>query len=165
MSLAITKTSLATTKTPQSGPALASSAVGRIVLLAILLTVTLLAIMPNSLIPVAQSAEMETGKSKFVRLGVGKSIVVRLPAPTKDVIVGNPAIVDAIVRTQNRAYLFGRASGQTNVFFFDADGRQILSLDIEVARDPLALQNLIERAIPGTRITVDTMNDNVVLGG
>lgn len=165
MSLAITKTSLAITKNPLSGLALASSAVGRAVLLAFLLAITLLAIMPNNVVPVAQSAEMETGKSKFVRLGAGKSMVIRLPAPTKDVIVGNPAIVDAIIRTQNRAYLFGRASGQTNVFFFDAEGRQILSLDIEVARDPLALQNLLDRAIPGTRITVDTMNDSVVLGG
>jgi pilus assembly protein CpaC len=108
---------------------------------------------------------MDSDRSKFIRLGVGKSMVIRLPAATKDVIVGNPGIVDAVVRTQNRAYLFGRTLGQTNVFFFDAEGRQILSLDIEVARDPLALQNLLDRAMPGTRITVDTMNENIVLGG
>ena len=113
----------------------------------------------------AQSAEMTSNNSKFVRLGINKSMVIRLPAAARDVIVGNPGVVDAVVRTQNKAYLFGRTLGQTNVFFFDADGRQILSLDIEVARDPLALQRLIERALPGTRITVDTMNDNVVLGG
>lgn len=113
----------------------------------------------------AGSAEMATGTAKFVRMGINKSIVIRLPRATKDVIVGNPGIVDAIVRTQNRAYLFARQLGQTNVFFFDAEGRQILALDVEVARDPLALQRLIDRAIPGTKITVDTMNDNVVLGG
>ncbi len=113
----------------------------------------------------AGSAEMATGASKFVRMGINKSLVIRLPAAAKDVIVGNPGIVDAIVRTQNRAYLFARQLGQSNVFFFDEQGRQILALDIEVARDPLALQRLIERAIPGTKITVDTINDNVVLGG
>ena len=108
---------------------------------------------------------MVAGKSKFVRMGINKSIVVRLPAAAKDVIVGNPGIVDAVIRTQNRAYLFARALGQSNIFFFDAQGRQILALDIEVARDPLALQRLIERAIPGTKITVDTIDDKVVLGG
>ncbi|MDP9136590.1 MAG: type II and III secretion system protein family protein [Pseudomonadota bacterium] len=113
----------------------------------------------------AESAAIVSSMSKFVRMGVNKSIVVRLPAAAKDVIVGNPGIVDAVIRTQNRAYLFARAVGQTNIFFFDAQGRQILSLDIEVARDPLALQRLIERAIPGTKITVDTINDNIVLGG
>jgi pilus assembly protein CpaC len=144
---------------------LATSTLAQAVLLSILLGITLLAMTPRYAIAPAHSAEMEAGRSKVLRLGVGKSMVIKLPAPVKDVIVGNPAIVDAIVRTQNRAYLFGRALGQTNVFFFDTEGRQILSLDLEVARDPLALQNLIERAIPGTRITVDTVNDNVVLGG
>jgi pilus assembly protein CpaC len=113
----------------------------------------------------AESAELTASASKFVRMGINKSVVIRLPTAAKDVIVGNPGIVDAIVRTQNRAYLFARQLGQTNVFFFDAQGRQILALDIEVARDPQALQRLIERAIPGTKITVDTINDNIVLGG
>jgi pilus assembly protein CpaC len=146
-----------------SGLAAVTDAI-RVLLWAVLLGTIVLAFAPPGFTP-AQSAETHSDSSKFVRLGVGKSMVVRLPAVTKDVIVGNPAVVDAIVRTQNRAYLFGRALGQTNVFFFDAEGRQILSLDIEVARDPLALQNLLDRAMPGNRITVDTMNDNVVLGG
>ncbi len=63
-------------------------------------------------------------------------------------LLGNPAIVDAVVRTQNTAYLFAKSVGQTNAFFFDGNGRQILSLDIEVALDGKALQRLIGRAIP-----------------
>lgn len=146
-------------------PLAALSAVLRNLLLGALLGSSVIMASSPFAAPAAQSAEAVEDSSKFVRLGVGKSMVIRLPAPTKDVIVGNPAIVDAVVRTQNRAYLFGRTLGQSNVFFFDAEGRQILSLDIEVSRDPLALQNLLERAIPGNRITVDTMNDSVVLGG
>ena len=96
----------------------------RVLLWAVLLGTIVLAFAPLNFTP-ARSAETHSDSSKFVRLGVGKSMVVRLPAVTKDVIVGNPAVVDAIVRTQNRAYLFGRALGQTNVFFFDAEGRQI----------------------------------------
>jgi pilus assembly protein CpaC len=143
---------------------LSSSHFVQSLLLSLLIGLAFLAIAPKHVVTQAQSAEMED-KSKFVRLGAGKSMIIKLPGSAKDVIVGNPAIVDAIVRTQNRAYLFGRAPGQTNVFFFDAEGRQILSLDLEVSRDPLALQKLIERAIPGTGITVDTVNDSVVLGG
>jgi pilus assembly protein CpaC len=92
-------------------------------------------------------------------------MVIRLPTASRDVLLGNPAIVDAVVRTQNTAYLFAKSIGQTNAFFFDADGRQILSLDIEVALDGKALQRLIDRAIPGSRITVDTVNSNVILSG
>jgi pilus assembly protein CpaC len=100
-----------------------------------------------------------------VRIGLNKSVVIKLPANARDVLVGNPDIVDAVIRTKSTAYLFARAVGQTNVFFFDANGRQILGLDLEVAQDMAALQNLIRRTIPGSRITVDTINDNIVLSG
>ena len=105
------------------------------------------------------------GDGNFVRIGLNKSIVIRLPAEAHDVIVGNPEIVDAVVRSKNTAYLFARTIGQTNIFFFDKNGQQILNLDLEVAIDVTALRKLLQRSIPGTKITVDTVNNSVVLGG
>lgn len=105
------------------------------------------------------------GDGHFVRIGLNKSVVIRLPAEAYDVIVGNPEIVDAVVRSKNTAYLFARTIGQTNIFFFDKSGQQILNLDLEVAIDVTALRNLLQRSIPGTRITVDTVNNSIVLGG
>jgi pilus assembly protein CpaC len=119
----------------------------------------------------AAASDLETIQStaesdgQFVRIGLNKSIVVRLPANAQDVIVGNPEIVDAVVRSKNTAYLFARAIGQTNIFFFDEGGRQILNLDLEVAIDAMALQELIQRSIPGTKITVEWADKNVVLTG
>jgi pilus assembly protein CpaC len=102
---------------------------------------------------------------RLVRIGLNKSIVIKLPGQARDVLVGNPDIVDAVVRTKNTAYLFARAVGQTNIFFFDANGQQILALDLEVAQDMTALQKLVRRTIPGSRIVVDTIGENVVLSG
>jgi pilus assembly protein CpaC len=119
----------------------------------------------------AAASDLETiqntaeSDGQFVRIGLNKSIVVRLPANAQDVIVGNPEIVDAVVRSKNTAYLFARAIGQTNIFFFDEGGRQILNLDLEVAIDAMALQKLIQRSIPGTKITVEWADKNVVLTG
>ncbi len=104
-------------------------------------------------------------QGRFVRMGLNKSVVVRLPAEAKDVVVGNPGIVDAVVRTKNTAYLFGRAPGQTNIFFFDAAGQQILALDLEVAVDTTAFRKLLNRTLPGHQITVDTIENSIVLGG
>ena len=101
----------------------------------------------------------------FVRLGLHKSVVIRLPADAHDVIVGNPEIVDAVVRSKNTAYLFARGIGQTNIFFFDKGGQQILNLDLEVATDMTALRHLMDRSIPGNKITVDSVNNSIVLGG
>jgi pilus assembly protein CpaC len=105
------------------------------------------------------------GSNRLMRLAVNKSVVIRLPAAAKDVLVGNPGVVDAVIRTHSMAYLFARAPGQTNIFFFDEKGQQILDLDLEVTRDPSALQRMIERTLPDARITVDTMGDSVILNG
>ena len=140
-----------------------------------LLAISVAAAIAMALMPLAAPAARATdldpsqvgsaGTGHFVRIGLNKSIVIKLPAEARDVIVGNPAIVDAVVRTKNTAYLFARAVGQTNIFFFDAQGSQIMNIDLEVALDMTALQKLIKRTSPGTRIAVDTINDKVVLGG
>ena len=101
----------------------------------------------------------------FVRLALNKTVVVTLPSEAKEVVVGNNDIVDVQIRNKTTAYLFARKTGSTNIFFFDAKGQQIRMLDLEVAIDTLALQNLIRRTLPGTRITVDVLGANVVLGG
>ena len=109
------------------------------------------------------AAQSEQGRA--VRMNLNKSMIVHLPSEAKDVLVGNVDIVDAVVRNKNTLYLFSRHTGTTNVFVFDANGDQVLNLDLEVATDSSALQNLIRRTIPGTHITVDTLGSNVVLAG
>ena len=104
-------------------------------------------------------------ESRFLRMGLNKSIAIRLPVAAKDVLVGNPAIVDAVVRTRTTAYLFAKANGQTNIFFFDNAGRQILNLDIEVAVDTKALKQLLDRTLPDNQIKIDTVADSIILRG
>ncbi len=103
--------------------------------------------------------------SRFLRMGLNKSVAIRLPVAAKDVLVGNPKIVDAVVRTRTTAYLFAKANGQTNIFFFDEAGRQILNLDIEVAADTKALKQLLDRTLPDNQIKIDTVADSIVLRG
>jgi pilus assembly protein CpaC len=118
----------------------------------------------------AQASDMDVAQTPendahFVRIGINKSVVIKLPAEAKDVIVGNPAIVDAVVRTKTTAYLFARTYGQTNIFFFDKDGQQILAVDLEVTGDITGLRKLLDRSLPGNRIKVDTINNKIVLSG
>ncbi len=75
------------------------------------------------------------GASKFVPLGIGKSVVIDLPKDIKDVLVADPKIANAVVRSARRLYLIGVTVGQTNVFVFDSEGRQLAGLDIAVTRD------------------------------
>jgi pilus assembly protein CpaC len=141
------------------------NSIGRLLALAVVTVGLLMAGGFNAPVLEAANAELGQGGATFVRIGLNKSKVITLPGAARDVLVGNPEIVEVVVRTQNTAYLFARAAGQSNAYFFDADGRQILALDIEVSQDTAALQQLIQRTIPGSQITVDTIGENVVLGG
>jgi Flp pilus assembly secretin CpaC len=74
--------------------------------------------------------------SRFVPLGLNKAVVVEMPGEVKDVLVSNPEIVNVVMRTNRRAYIIGKALGETNVYLFDAYGRQLGALDIGVAPIP-----------------------------
>jgi pilus assembly protein CpaC len=100
-----------------------------------------------------------------ITMSLDKAAVVQLDADARDVLVSNPEMVDAVVRTPRRIFLLATKVGQTNAFFFDAAGRQILSLDIRVERDVMDLGSLMKASLPNSAITVQAMNDNVILTG
>jgi pilus assembly protein CpaC len=103
--------------------------------------------------------------SQFLPLGVGKSVVIDLPDDIKDVLVADPKIANAVVRTSRRAYIIGVALGQTNVYFFDAQGRQIMGLDIAVTRDLNGIRAAFKRALPGIDVHVEGLADGLMLSG
>jgi pilus assembly protein CpaC len=100
-----------------------------------------------------------------ITMALDKAALVQLDADARDVLVSNPEIVDAVVRTPRRIFLLAMKTGQTNAFFFDAAGHQILSIDIRVERDTTDLDSMIHENFPGSNIHVSAMNDNVVLTG
>ena len=104
----------------------------------------------------AKEAPLVTGsigpvRTRFLALGVGKSVVVDLPREAKDVLVADPKIANAVIRSSQRAYIIGAAVGQTNVVFFDADGNQITSYDIAIKRDLNGIRAAM-RSLPGVQI-------------
>jgi len=101
-------------------------------------------------------------KTRFLALGVGKSVVVDLPREAKDVLVADPKIANAVIRSAQRAYIIGSAVGQTNVVFFDADGNQITSYDIAIKRDLNGIRAAL-RSIAG--VEVEGVGDGVILTG
>ncbi|MBY0422611.1 MAG: type II and III secretion system protein family protein, partial [Parvularculaceae bacterium] len=103
--------------------------------------------------------------SKSIVLPLNKAAVVDLNQAAADVLVSQPTVVDAVIRSPQRVYLLGLSVGQTNAFFFDAQGRQILNLEIRVERDLDALTELLRRLMPETRISAEAVNDNIVLKG
>jgi pilus assembly protein CpaC len=115
--------------------------------------------------PGAQIIGAADAAMRFVPLGVGKSVVVDLPRDAKDVLVANPQIANAVVRSARRAYIIGIAVGQTNVFFFDAEGRQITGLDIAVTRDLNGVRGALKQVLPHADVKIEGVADGVMLTG
>lgn len=103
--------------------------------------------------------------SEHITLGLDKAALVQLDADARDVLVSNPAVVDAVVRSPRRIFLLAQKTGQTNAFFFDAAGHQILTIDIRVERDVTDLAAMIHNDLPTSNIHVAALNDNIVLTG
>lgn len=105
------------------------------------------------------------GKSQDIVIGLNKSMVIDLPADAHDILVANPEIADAITRTSRRIYVFAKQVGETNIFVFDANGKQLLSIELAIERDTAGLQAFLKKYIRGSDIKVEIMNDNIILTG
>ncbi len=115
-------------------------------------------------VPVIQVAASEA-TSRFIPLGIGKSVVIELPEDIKDVLVSDPKIANAVIRTSRRAYMIGVAVGQTNIFFFNAAGKQIAGFDIAVTRDLNGVRAALKQSMPDADIRIEGVGDGVMLSG
>jgi len=112
--------------------------------------------------PVAADGQMN---ARFLALGIGKSVVIDLPRDIKDVLVADPKIANAVVRSAQRAYIIGAAVGQTNIVFFDSAGQQIAAYDIAVKRDLNGVRAALKATLPNADIQIEGLGDGVILSG
>jgi pilus assembly protein CpaC len=115
--------------------------------------------------PVAAPVADGQMNARFLPLGIGKSVVVDLPGDIKDVLVADPKIANAVVRTARRAYIIGATVGQTNIVFFDAAGQQIAAYDIAVTRDLNGVRAALKATMPNADIHIEGVGDGVMLTG
>jgi len=102
-------------------------------------------------------------KVRFLSLGIGKSVVIDFPNEVKDVLVADPKIANAVVRSAKRAYIIGAAVGQTSIVFFDGEGHQVGAYDIAVKRDLNGVRSALQQSTPGVHI--DGVGEGVILTG
>ncbi|MGV8955868.1 MAG: type II and III secretion system protein family protein [Cypionkella sp.] len=105
------------------------------------------------------------GATRKLEIQIDKTVLVDLPAGAAEVIVTQPNVAAAIMRTRTRAIVQGVSGGDTNIFFLDDQGRTISVLDVQVIVEPSQVGNALEtalaRVIPGSNIRVES----VTLGG
>ncbi len=117
----------------------------------------------------AQRAGIESASSALfarrITLGVGRTIIVDLPADASEIVVGDPKVANAVVRSTRKLYVMGVGTGQTTILALDRSGRQIANIEMNVGRDLDELDKLLRAALPRTRITAKQVSDSIVLTG
>lgn len=103
------------------------------------------------------------GATRQLEVALNKTTLVDLPAGAAEVIVSQPGVAAAIMRSRTRALVQGIAEGVTNIFFLDDRGQTISVLDVRV-KQPVsaigtALEETLARIIPGSNIRVETLSD------
>jgi pilus assembly protein CpaC len=107
----------------------------------------------------------EYGRTQQVSIGLNKSLLVDLPTPAAEVIVSQPTIASAIMRTKTRAIVQGVGAGSTNMMFLDGSGNRIAVLEIVVGGDASGLSSTLAALLPGSAIQVRSLGTGIVLSG
>ncbi|NVK36209.1 MAG: type II and III secretion system protein family protein [Rhodobacteraceae bacterium] len=107
----------------------------------------------------------ETVKGRILTVGKGRSVVINFAEQIADVMVSNPAVADAIVKTQRRVVVIGNDAGQANLVLFGRSGRELASFNLRVEPDTSDLTALIRRVLPRTNIMAEALNGSIILTG
>jgi pilus assembly protein CpaC len=103
--------------------------------------------------------------ARQINLSLNKAAIIELDRDARDVVVANPTIVDAVVRTPRRIFILALKVGQTNAIFLDGAGRQIANLEINVGTDVVDLNNQLQRNLAQSTVRADALNDTIVISG
>ncbi|MHA7774861.1 type II and III secretion system protein family protein [Roseibium sp. M-1] len=107
----------------------------------------------------------ERATDRILNVGIGRSVVINLAEDAADVLVSNPEIADAVLRTPRRIFVIGNTAGQSRLVLFSRSGRELASFDVRVEKDTSDLTRIIRKLIPGTQISAESVNGNVILSG
>lgn len=107
----------------------------------------------------------ERASNRILNVGVGRSVVVNLAEDAADVLVSNPEIADAVLRTPRRIFVIGNTAGQSRLVLFSRSGRELASFDLRVERDTSDITRIIRKLIPGSNISAESVNGSVILSG
>jgi pilus assembly protein CpaC len=74
-------------------------------------------------------------------------------------------VAEAMLHSPRRITIIGLQPGETDAVVLDASGRTILSLRVRVDAGVSALQDTLNRVMPGSQVRAEAVNDSIILTG
>jgi pilus assembly protein CpaC len=96
---------------------------------------------------------------------IGKSTVIRLPAPAVRVSIADPAIADVVLLGPQEVYVLGKAVGNTNLTTWSKGGIA-QAIDLSVSLDAASVEGKVRRLVRGAEnVQVTAAGTALVLSG
>lgn len=99
-----------------------------------------------------------------VKVSVGKGTIITLKEPSKRISLSNPDIADLNLISPKEILINGKKVGSTNLIVWDTMGKASF-FDIAVFGDMTTLEAQIKELAPGADVTVEAVEDSLVLKG
>lgn len=113
----------------------------------------------------ASAAEIKgTGEAPIV-LEASKGTLIRLDRPASTVFVADPEIADVQVKSPRLVYLMAKQPGETVIYAVDREERVLLNRRIAVNHNLSRLRATLKKMLPGSDVSVETMDKTLVLSG
>ncbi len=108
---------------------------------------------------------VKSGTSARLQVPLNRAIVVESDTPFAELSIANPGIADLSSLSDRTIYVLGKSPGTTTLTLFDAAGRLITNVEVQVTPDLSEFKERLRQILPGERIEVRSANDGVVLSG
>src|SRR5262245_20285266 len=107
------------------------------------------------------------GESSLVQLlvTVDKAKTVGCDHEFSEILVANSAIADVIALSNKQVYVLGKKAGITSISLVGINKRVIGLVNVEVAHDLEGLTRRLQKFVPGSDLTVTSVNGKVLLTG
>src|SRR5271166_4604090 len=110
---------------------------------------------PSAARPARTGTTQIPANGQRIVLEVGKGTLIRLAAPAATVFVANPDVADVQVKSPTPVYISAKGPGDS----------VLLNAPVLVEHDLSRLRSSLKQLVPGERISVDSVDGNLVMSG
>ena len=113
----------------------------------------------------AAAAEVLGTGEEPIRLEASKGTLIRLDRAASTVFVADPDMADVQVKSPRLVYLMAKKPGETVIYAVDREERVLLNRRIAINHNLSRLRVALKRMLPGSTVTVETLDKTLVLSG
>ncbi|MGB5863521.1 MAG: type II and III secretion system protein family protein [Sulfitobacter sp.] len=134
-------------------------------LLGLTLSVSAIAVTAPTAVLADNLRVVKSGTSTKLQVPLNRAIVVESDTPFAELSIANPGIADLSSLSDRTIYVLGKSPGTTTLTLFDAAGRLINNVEVQVTPDLSEFKERLRQILPGEKIEVRSANDGIVLSG